>query len=160
MSLRTDNLKNYTTDILDVLVNEMGAPNPGVIQPKDLDTVIRSIPSGSGGGKLYLNTLVYDDDGYMFDLRMKFYTSFYSSNKEELVNNLNTTIGDLPPPLIITKFKPPFLIVDSGMYNAGDDIGFFLGVLDLTHVATLPDNVIYENLFLSDPKFAFECIEV
>jgi hypothetical protein len=47
MSLRTDNLKNYITDILDILVNEMGAPNPGIIHPKDLDAVIRSIPTGT-----------------------------------------------------------------------------------------------------------------
>lgn len=69
MSLRTDTLKNFTTDILDIAVNQKNAPNPGKIAPKDLDAVILSIPSGGGGGAYQIvvgelpNTLVELYDG-------------------------------------------------------------------------------------------------
>jgi len=48
MSLRTDNLNNFCSDIKDVCINDMNAPDSGPINPKNLDDIILSIPSGSG----------------------------------------------------------------------------------------------------------------
>jgi len=48
MSLRSDTLKNFCTDIKDICVNELNAPDPGIIAPVNLDEVLRSIPIGGG----------------------------------------------------------------------------------------------------------------
>lgn len=60
MALRTDNLKNFCSDIKTTVIAK-GAADPGLINPKDLDNLINSIPSGGGDD---IDLLKYEDLDY------------------------------------------------------------------------------------------------
>lgn len=90
MALRTDNLNNFCSDIKTTCLKR-GAPDPGLINPKNLDSVIDSIPAGECGGI----TESFDFGEFELPLELQTGTRYYKAHNGKVYISSNITDSGL-----------------------------------------------------------------